>query len=201
MVKKISLVILICLALCGCGTKNSLAKGQIENYIYEETKDETNYVKIVVNGDKVVLAELYPDVAPISVANFKKLVKKNAYDNLIFHRVVKDFVVQTGELTTKVDTIKGEFSSNGVKNTLKHDKGILSMARAQDYNSASSQFFICVNDNENIGYLDGEYAAFGKVIAGYENIEEISKVETDVYDKPIEEQTLNSIRFVKLSDN
>ncbi len=203
---KISLLVMVCsLFLVGCGSKD-LSSGEIEDYKYEETEEETNYVKLVVNKNKVVLVELYPDVAPITVDNFKKLVKNHFYDDMIFHRVIEDFMVQTGDpegtgMGGSEEQIKGEFTSNGITNPLKHDKGIVSMARSDDKDSASSQFFICVEDNESLGYLDGNYAAFGKVIAGYEFIEDISEVETDIYDKPISKQSLDSIRFVKVSKN
>ena len=210
--KKIILSLLVCLFLfTGCGSKN-LEEGEIEGYTYKETDKVTNYVKIVTNRDKVIIAELYPDIAPETVTNFQKLVKEKFYDKLIFHRVIKNFMIQTGDplgngTGGSDETIKGEFTENGFENTLKHDYGVLSMARqddqnpdtTDDLNSASSQFFICVNSNENLSYLDGNYAAFGKVIAGYDAVEEISKVATDEYDKPINTQMMRTVRFVKVS--
>ncbi len=203
---KISLIIVGCVFfMVGCGDKD-MTNGKIEDYSYEETEETTNYVKLVVNKDKVILVELYPDIAPITVENFKKLVGEKFYDDMIFHRVIADFMIQTGDpegtgMGGASEKIKGEFKDNGIENNLKHDKGVISMARSDDMDSASSQFFICVNDNDSLGYLDGKYAAFGKVIAGYQYVEEISKVETDIYDKPINKQTLNSIRFVKVTED
>ena len=203
---KISLIIVGCVFfMVGCGDKD-MTNGKIEDYSYEETEETTNYVKLVVNKDKVILVELYPDIAPITVENFKKLVGEKFYDDMIFHRVIADFMIQTGDpegtgMGGASEKIKGEFKDNGIENNLKHDKGVISMARSDDMDSASSQFFICVNDNDSLGYLDGKYAAFGKVIAGYQYVEEISKVETDIYDKPINKQTLNSIRFVNVTED
>ncbi len=178
-----------------------MKQGTLEGYNYEETDEVTNYVKIVTDKDKVILVELYPDEAPISVANFQKLVQNKYYDGTIFHRVVENFVIQAGGynkngLLDEVSDIKGEFANNGVQNDLKHKKGTISMARSDDMDSASSQFFICVSDD--LEYLDGNYAAFGQVIAGYETAEEISKVETDIYDRPVTNQEIKTIRFVKM---
>lgn len=185
----------------GCESKD-LTKGNIDNMEYTETEEVTNYVKIVTNKDKVILLELYPDIAPITVKNFQKLVSEKFYDGLIFHRVVEDFMIQGGDpegtgMGGSKETIKGEFKNNGVENNLKHEKGIISMARSNDMDSASSQFFICTSDN--VSYLDGDYAAFGKVIAGYDVAEEISKVKTDIYDKPLQEQSIKTMRFVNIN--
>ncbi len=203
--KKISLLLIVILLLFmgGCGKKD-LTNGTIEGYKYEEVEEETNFVKIVTNQDKVILIELYPDTAPITVENFKNLVKDKYYDGTIFHRVIADFMIQAGGFSEngaleEVENIKGEFANNGIENNLKHDIGIVSMARAQDMNSASNQFFICVNDNNSLGYLDGDYAAFGKVIAGYKYAVQISKVTTDQYDMPTTNQSIKTIRFVKVS--
>jgi len=143
------------------------------------------------SGDKMVL-ELYPEIAPITVENFVTLVKKGYYDGLIFHRVIPGFMIQGGcpeGIGTKGPgyTIKGEFTKNGVENNLKHDKGVLSMARAQAPDSAGSQFFIMV---ENSPHLDGSYAAFGKVIEGIEVADRIVAVECDGRDKPVVPQTI-----------
>ena len=146
------------------------------------------------NGGKMV-AELYPDVAPVSVNNFISLVKKGFYNGLIFHRVIPDFMIQGG-CPQGVGTggpdyhIKGEFTSNGVKNDLAHDKGVLSMARAMQPNSAGSQFFIMV---EKSPHLDGQYAAFGKIIEGIEVADQIVAVRTNMQDKPNEDQRMKSV--------
>ncbi len=184
----------------GCKGKE-FKEGNIENMHYEETEEVTNYVKITTNHDQVILIELYPDIAPETVENFQNLVKEHFYDNLIFHRVIKDFMIQGGDPkgtgTGGSDkNIKGEFKANNFNNDLKHEKGIVSMARSDDYDSASSQFFICTSDD--VSYLDGNYAAFGKVIAGYNYVEEISNVKTDSYDKPVLDQVMKTIRFVNI---
>ena len=196
-------ITLVITTITGCKSKDYVS-GDIEDYHYEETTDVTNYVKILTSKNKVILIELYPDIAPITVKNFQDLVANKFYDNLIFHRVIKDFMIQTGDPTGtgsggSVNNIKGEFASNGYTNTLKHEEGIVSMARSDDKNSASSQFFICVSDHDHLSYLDGNYAGFGKVIAGYESVVEISKVETDSYDKPIKEEGIKTIRFVNIT--
>ena len=153
--KKIILSLFICLFLItGCGNKD-LTTGKIEGYSYEETEEVTNYVKIVTNKNKVIIAELYPDIAPETVANFQKLVQDKFYDGIIFHRVIANFMIQTGDPTGtgfggSDEKIKGEFAENGFNNSLKHEEGVLSMARSDDnnpkttddLNSASSQFFI-----------------------------------------------------------
>ncbi len=195
-------MITLLLLTSGCGKTNT-TNGTIEGYNYSETDKETNYVKIVTDKNKVILIELYPDEAPITVENFKKLVGEKFYDGTRWHRVIKDFMIQGGISAngTNADTIKGEFKNNGVENNLKHEKGIVSMARAQDMDSASSQFFICVNDNDALSYLDGDYAAFGKVIAGYDTVENISKVSTDDNDVPKVNQKIDSIRFVEIEKN
>lgn len=146
------------------------------------------------NGKKIKL-ELYPDKAPITVANFEKLVKQGFYDGLIFHRVIKDFMIQGGDPTGtgmggSDEKIKGEFKANGVKNDLSHLRGVVSMARAQSMNSASSQFFICHADST---FLDGKYAAFGKVIEGMDAVDEIAETKTDFSDRP-----LNDIRMKRV---
>ena len=137
------------------------------------------------NGAKIEL-ELYPEVAPITVKNFESLVSKGFYDGLTFHRVIPGFMIQGGDplgngMGGADENIKGEFRANGVNNTLKHTRGVISMARAFDPNSASSQFFIMHADAP---HLDGQYAAFGKVISGMEVVDEIADVAVDYSDRP-----------------
>ena len=137
------------------------------------------------NGQKIEL-ELYPEVAPITVKNFEKLVSEGFYDGLIFHRVIPGFMIQGGDplgngMGGADENIKGEFRANGVKNDLKHTRGVISMARAFDPNSASSQFFIMHADAP---HLDGQYAAFGKVISGMDAVDEIASIPTDYNDRP-----------------
>ncbi len=146
------------------------------------------------NGD-VMKAELYPEVAPISVNNFISLVKQGFYDGLIFHRVIKGFMIQGG-CPDGIGTggpgysIKGEFAMNGVKNDLKHTEGVLSMARAMHPDSAGSQFFIM---HKAAPHLDGSYAAFGKITEGMDVVNKIAETKTDYSDRPVEEQKIKSI--------
>ena len=146
------------------------------------------------NGD-VMKAELYPEIAPNTVKNFVSLVSKGYYDGLIFHRVIKGFMIQGGcpegtGMGGPGYSIKGEFSGNGFTNDLKHTKGVLSMARSMMPNSAGSQFFIM---HETRPHLDGQYAAFGKVTEGLDVVDKIASVKTDYSDRPIEEQKIKSI--------
>ena len=147
------------------------------------------------NGD-VMKAELYPENAPITVANFLSLIDKNFFDGLIFHRVIKDFMIQGGGYDEQgnhknAESIKGEFDRNGVPNSLKHTRGVLSMARTSFPNSASSQFFIMHKDAP---HLDGQYAAFGRITEGIEIVDKIAEVATDYQDCPLEAQVIESIR-------
>lgn len=187
--------------MTGC-EKKDFTQGELEGFTYNETDEITNYVKIVTNKEEVILIELYPEIAPITVENFQKLVKEQFYDGLTFHRVIDNFMIQTGDPTAtgsggSGETIVGEFSENGMENSLSHTKGVVSMARSTSYDSATSQFFICVSDEDT--FLDGSYAAFGKVIAGYDAVERISKVDTDSSDKPLKTQKIETIRFVNIN--
>lgn len=146
------------------------------------------------NGKKMTV-ELYPKEAPITVANFLKLVNDGFYNGLIFHRVISGFMIQGGDpLGTgyggSENSIKGEFRANGVNNTIRHTRGVISMARSQSPNSASSQFFIMHKDAP---YLDGQYAAFGKVVEGIDVVDEIASVETDYNDMPLKLQKIKTI--------
>lgn len=146
------------------------------------------------NGKKIKL-ELYPEIAPISCENFEKLVKSGFYDRLTFHRVIPGFMIQGGCPKGNGTggpgwNIKGEFSSNGVKNDLKHTRGVLSMARSMMPNSAGSQFFIM---HEDAPHLDGQYAAFGKVVEGIEVVDEIAQVATNYSDMPLEPQIMKKV--------
>lgn len=144
---------------------------------------------------KVIKAELYPEIAPNTVKNFVSLVSKRFYDGLTFHRIIKGFMIQGGDPVGNGTGgpgygIKGEFSSNGFKNDLKHEPGVLSMARAMNPNSAGSQFFIM---HETSPHLDGDYAAFGKVIEGLENVNAIAEVRTDWSDRPLEDVVMKRV--------
>ena len=153
-----------------------------------------------------MIAELYPDIAPITVKNFKKLISEGFYKDMLFHRVIKDFMIQTGDPTAtgsggSSETITGEFKINGIQNDLPHVRGVLSMARAgatpeteATMNSASSQFFIVHKDST---YLDGNYAGFGKLLHGYDVLDAVATVETDPNDRPLVDQVLKNIIFVE----
>lgn len=146
------------------------------------------------NGD-VIKAELYPDIAPISVNNFISLINKHFYDGLIFHRVIRGFMIQGGDpegtgMGGPGYSIKGEFAANGIENNLKHTEGVLSMARSMMPDSAGSQFFIM---HKNAPHLDGSYAAFGKVIEGMENVNKIAETATDYSDRPLEDQIMKTV--------
>ena len=146
------------------------------------------------NGD-VMKAELYPEIAPVSVNNFISLINENYYDGLIFHRVIKGFMIQGGcpngtGMGGPGYCIKGEFAANGVANNLKHTEGVLSMARAMHPNSAGSQFFIM---HKTSPHLDGSYAAFGKVIEGMDVVNKIAETRTNFADRPLEDQKIKSM--------
>ena len=148
----------------------------------------------MTNGD-VMKAELYPEIAPNTANNFISLVQKGFYDGLIFHRVISGFMIQGGDpqgtgMGGPGYSIKGEFAMNGVRNDLKHTRGVLSMARSMMPNSAGSQFFIM---HANAPHLDGQYAAFGKVVEGLDVVDKIASVRTGWQDKPVEEQKIQSM--------
>lgn len=166
-------VSLTLLPIVGCGT-NTAKKDGLD-------KSDAVHIKITLTNNKEIEADLYPHIAPKSVENFVNLINKNFFDGLIFHRVIEGFMIQGGGYdesfyegnfeSKETDSIKGEFTSNGFKNDLKHTRGVLSMARTQDPNSASSQFFIM---HQNYPSLDGQYAAFGEVTKGIEVVDEIA---------------------------
>lgn len=175
------LVLSMILTLCGC------------------EKEENPMVEIEMENGGIMRLELYPDIAPITVENFLDLVNDGFYDGLIFHRVINNFMIQGGDPTGtgmggSENTIKGEFAQNGVKNDLSHTRGVISMARSQSYDSASSQFFIVHQDST---YLDGSYAAFGKMVDGYDVLDEIATTPTDSSYKPLTDQVIKTIRVVE----
>ena len=156
-------------------------------------------VRIEMEDGGVITLELDHDAAPKTVENFEKLVREGFYDGLIFHRVIRGFMIQGGDPTGtgrggSEQTIKGEFSSNGFANTLAHTRGVISMARTNDPNSASSQFFIM---HQTASHLDGNYAAFGKVLYGIETVDAIAAVKTDANDKPLTDVVMKSVRFIE----
>ena len=148
-----------------------------------------------MDSGKTIRLELYPEIAPITVENFLDLVNKGFYNGLTFHRIIPGFMIQGGDPSGNGTggpgySIKGEFKSNGVNNTMKHERGVISMARAFDPNSAGSQFFIMHKDAP---HLDGEYAAFGKVIEGLETVDEIASVETGFQDAPVKKVVMEKV--------
>ena len=152
-------------------------------------------VTIEMENGKIMKAELYPEIAPNTVNNFISLVNKGFYDGVIFHRVIPGFMIQGGDPKGTGTggpgyTIRGEFTSNGFKNDLKHSRGVLSMARTMAPNSAGSQFFIMHEDSP---HLDGQYASFGKIIEGVEVVDEICSVRTDYNDKPRQPQVMKKV--------
>ncbi|MBQ2956647.1 MAG: peptidylprolyl isomerase [Clostridia bacterium] len=152
-------------------------------------------ITIEMENGGVIKAELYPEIAPITVENFVKLTKQGFYDGLIFHRVIAGFMIQGGDPTGTGmggpgHTIKGEFRLNGVANNIKHERGVLSMARSMMPNSAGSQFFIM---HKNAPHLDGSYAAFGRVIEGIEVVDQIASVQTGAQDRPVVEQKMKKV--------
>ncbi|MBQ4115923.1 MAG: peptidylprolyl isomerase [Clostridia bacterium] len=147
------------------------------------------------NGGKMTL-ELYPEKAPITVKNFEKLANKGFYNGLIFHRVIRGFMIQGGDpegtgMGGPGYSITGEFAANGVKNDLKHTRGVISMARSMNPNSAGSQFFIM---HEDAPHLDGQYAAFGKMTDGFETLDEIATTKTGYADRPMFDMVIKSVK-------
>ena len=152
-------------------------------------------VVITMDTGEVIKLELYPEIAPKTVENFEKLVKDGFYNGLTFHRIIRGFMIQGGcpngnGMGGPGWKIKGEFAANGWKNDLKHTKGVISMARAGHPDSAGSQFFIM---HENAPHLDGQYAAFGKVVEGIEVVDRIAAVRTDFRDKPLQPVVMKSV--------
>ena len=157
--------------------------------------DQNPIVTFTMENGGTMKAELYPEVAPNTVNNFISLVKKGFYDGLIFHRIISDFMIQGGDpdgtgMGGPGYSIRGEFSYNGVDNNLKHSRGVLSMARAQHPDSAGSQFFIM---HANAPHLDGQYAAFGKLIEGEDVLDSIASVDTDWNDRPRKPQVMKTV--------
>ena len=167
--------------------------------IYIQTNETTNTVQIEMSDGGKIIVELDEKSAPLTVKNFQKLVAQHFYDGLIFHRVISGFMIQGGDpqgtgMGGSKETVKGEFRANGVSNPISHERGVISMARSQFYNSASSQFFICHADAK---FLDGQYAAFGKVVEGMDVVDRIASVPTNRADRPLVEQRISHIVFVK----
>ncbi|AIF43969.1 peptidylprolyl isomerase [Virgibacillus sp. SK37] len=192
-------VILFTIILSGCGTQEDSSKENEQKADqktdYPHDVKENPIVTITMENDETIKAELYPEKAPETVANFISLVQDGFYDDLIFHRVIPGFMIQGGDPEGNGTggpgySIDGEFNSNGFTNNLKHERGALSMARSQDPDSAGSQFFIMVSESP---HLDGDYAAFGKVTEGIETVDQIVDTERDEADKPLNEQRMKKV--------
>ncbi len=190
----IAMVFALIVTACGNETENEQENntgGQEES----STIEENPIVTITMENDKEIIAELYPKIAPNTVANFISLIEDGFYNDLIFHRVIPGFMIQGGD-PEGIGTggpgysIPGEFQSNGFDNELKHERGVLSMARSSHPDSAGSQFFIMVKQSS---HLDGDYAAFGKVIEGIEVVDEIVAAQRDETDKPLEDQSIKTV--------
>lgn len=203
MKKLLTFILLACLLLLpltSCSSNGKFNTGKCYKEALPTADGETNFVQIQICDDAYIVVELYPDIAPITVANFKKLVAEDFYNGIIFHRVISGFMIQGGDpLGTGMggsdETIKGEFFANEVQNDLSHERGVISMARRDnDNNSASSQFFIV---HQNYPSLDGNYAAFGRVVAGMETVDAIASVKTSDSDKPLVDITITSMEFVE----
>ena len=184
---------LLSVGLVSCGSKEA-PDG------FELSEEITNFVLIEVEEFGEIVIELYPETAPETVENFQKLVDEDFYDGLIFHRVIKNFMIQGGDpkgngTGGSDENIKGEFSANGFENNLSHKRGVVSMARRGDsYDSASSQFFICHVDYPD---LDGNYAAFGEVVHGMETVDAIASVKTNPFNnKPNTDVVIKTMKFV-----
>jgi len=184
------LVILIIAVLSACGSDNQ--EGKLPTF---EDTDAVPVVTMTMEGGGEVAIELYPNVARNTVNNFISLVEDGFYDGLTFHRIIPEFMIQGGDpegtgIGGPGYSIVGEFANNDFENDLKHERGVLSMARSQDNDSAGSQFFIMVEDSS---HLDGDYAAFGKVIEGMEIVDEIAHAERNSHDQPIEKQVIETM--------
>ena len=182
-----ALAVLCLLGLSACANTNSGNNG------------EPIMVEITMRDGGVIKLELYPDMAPITVENFTKLAGEGFYDGLIFHRVIEGFMIQGGDpegtgMGGSGENIKGEFAINGVANDISHVRGVISMARSRSYNSASSQFFIV---HQDATYLDGQYAAFGRVIEGMDVVDAIAATQTNANDRPLTEQVIETIRVIE----
>lgn len=204
--KKISIFIIILLltfSLFACSNENENIEEEEDMDRYEELKELPYYEYLNKNNPVVVIEvkdfgmmelELFSEVAKISVENFIKYIENELYENSSFHRIIENFMIQGGIVSGTFPPIKGEFNSNGVKNELKHYRGVISMARTMAPNSATSQFFIV---HKTSPHLDGEYAGFGGLISGFDILDKIAKVNTNYYDAPLKEVVIENITIKK----
>ena len=198
---------MVCTLITACGDKTEKTPENTEapEASADITQKEENKIMVEItmkDGGKMQL-ELYPDVAPATVENFVKLVNDGFYDGLTFHRIIKGFMIQGGDpegtgMGGSKDTIKGEFKQNGVQNDLKHTRGVISMARSQNPNSASSQFFIMHDDAP---YLDGQYAAFGKMVSGFEELDKLAETPVQDGNGTVAKGDQPQIETIKIIDN
>ena len=203
MKKVFAALLALLLGLLGCAQKTAPAAEAAPVNETQASKEETTVDKthpiatITMNDGGIIQLELYPETAPESVKNFISLANGGFYDGLIFHRVIAGFMIQGGDPQGNGAggpgyCIKGEFAANGVSNDISHERGVISMARrSRPLDSAGSQFFICHADSQ---FLDGQYAAFGRVIAGMDVVDAIAKATTDSRDKPYKDQVMASVR-------
>ena len=209
--KKVLCIVMAMLLLCSCSAgvnttyttsenaNQTPAPTPTDNTVKENVTMENTNVKITMDNGGEIYLELYPEYAPETVANFVSLVKDGFYDGLTFHRIIRGFMIQGGDpegtgFGGSDKTIKGEFASNGfTQNTLSHERGVISMARSQMPNSASSQFFIV---HEAAPHLDGDYAAFGVVTEGMDTVDEIANVATDYNDRPITPVVIEKMEII-----
>lgn len=196
MKRKVNVILLMLLTVLiiftGCSAKKEVKEPEISE---KDIKKENPIVTIETNDKEKILIELYPNIAPNTVNNFVSLINKGYYDGLDFHRVIPGFMIQGGDPDGNGSGgpgygIKGEFEKNGIKNDIEHTRGIISMARSTDPDSAGSQFFIVVEDSS---HLNGEYAGFGKVIEGMEAVDKIVNSERDKNDKPLKPQIIKKV--------
>ena len=210
-------LLLLCSSFVSCGEKEEevdrvaptfeeIDFSEVDISKVSESATATDYViiKVRINGgeERPIVIRLYPEVAPETVKNFKKLVSEKFYDGIIFHRVIEGFMIQGGDpdgdgMGGSKDTIKGEFNSNGFTNNLLHKRGVVSMARTNDPDSASSQFFIMHKDYPS---LNGKYAAFGYVVWGMDVVDDIAEVRTNSSDRPVIDIVMTSVRFAKVAE-
>ena len=207
--KKVLCIVMAMLLLCSCsagvhttgttGQTPTPTPAQTDNTVKENVTMENTNIKITMDNGGEIYLELYPEYAPETVSNFVSLVKDGFYDGLTFHRIIRGFMIQGGDpegtgFGGSDKTIKGEFASNGfAQNTLSHERGVISMARSQMPDSASSQFFIVHEDST---FLDGNYAAFGVVTEGMDTVDEIASVATDYNDRPITPVTIEKMEII-----
>ena len=209
----IALLIIIVLCAAGCSGKDNTSQQEPTQATTEGTElpmpkevaagylpaeNPTNFIDIQMDSGAHIVIELDENQAPLTVKNFKKLVGESFYDGIIFHRIISGFMIQGGDPEGKgtggsKDSVKGEFSSNGVNNTLSHARGVVSMARTPVPDSASSQFFICHGDSK---FLDGDYAAFGRVVCGMDEVDRIASLTTDARDFPKTPPVMTRVFFV-----